>query len=367
MIADSLRKLAGQALMAGFPGQEPPLALLDAARLGELGGFVLFRHNLGPPEAVAELTRRLSAACPTELPPWIGVDQEGGRVQRLRSPVLQLPPMRVLGRIDDVELTEQAAALLGGQLAALGFNLDFAPVLDVDSNPDNPIISDRSFGAEPELVARHGIAFARGLERAGVAACGKHFPGHGDAGLDSHWLLPHLAHGLERLERVELLPFRAARAQLTAVMTAHIVFDALDASRPATLSRRMLDGLLREHVGFEGVVFSDDLEMKAISDHYGVAEAACEAVAAGCDVLLICHRPELCLQAHAALVRRAEREPSFAERLRQAARRSLAARLRHPPRPLAPEAVLGRLQALSSDAVADRIAEVLQQHARSTA
>ncbi|MFI5306818.1 MAG: beta-N-acetylhexosaminidase [Polyangiales bacterium] len=364
MIPDSPRKLAGQALIAGFPGQEPDVGLLGAAARGELGGFVLFRRNLGPPDEVAALTGRLWAAFPADLPPWIAIDQEGGRVQRLGPPVLQLPPMRVLGAIDDQALTRSAGALLGAQLAALGVNLDFAPVLDVDSNPDSPIIGDRSFGADPELCARHGIAFAEGLRQAGVASCGKHFPGHGDAALDSHLALPRVSHDLERLQRVELRPFALAAKQLTAIMTAHIVFDAVDPGRPATLSHKTLQGLLRGQIGFAGVLFSDDLLMKAIADHYGVAEAACEAVAAGCDAVLVCAQPDICLQAHAALCRRAEREPAFLARLREAAVRSLPARAGHALRPLARETVAARLHALDPGALEQRIAEAAERHVR---
>jgi beta-N-acetylhexosaminidase len=350
--------------MAGFSGPEPPAELLAAAGRGELGGFILFRRNLGPIAAVAELTQRLLGSCPVELPPWIAVDQEGGRVQRLGPPVAQLPDMRSLGRIDDVGLTEHAAHVLGQQLHALGFNLDFAPVLDVDTNERSPVIGDRSFGPDPALVARHAIAFARGLARAAVASCGKHFPGHGDTLLDSHFALPHLSHGLQRLERVELAPFLAARAELTGVMTAHIVLDAIDPDRPATMSRRVLEGLLRGHVGFEGVIFSDDMEMKAIADHYGAVEAACEAVDAGCDVVLICHGLELCMQTHEALVRRAERDHDFADRLRQSAARSLSSRRSHLPQPLSPEAAVARLHELDPDALEKRIADAAQRHAR---
>jgi beta-N-acetylhexosaminidase len=356
MISDSLRKLAGQTLVAGFAGHEAPPELRAAAARGELGGFIVFRRNLGDPAQIAELTSGLIAACTAEAPPWIAVDQEGGRVQRLGAPVLQLPPMRALGRIDDVALTERAAAVLGRQLAALGFNIDFAPVLDVDSNPDSPVIGDRSFGEDPARVVRHGAAFTRGLHSAGVAACGKHFPGHGDAALDSHVALPRVTHDRARLDRVELAPFRTLAAELDAIMTAHIVFDALDADRPATLSAATLEGVLRGAFGFRGVIFSDDLEMKAISDQLGVAEAACEAIAAGCDALLICSQPELCLTAHAALVQRAEREPAFAERLRGAAQRNLDARRTRGHLPVPPASVAQRLDALADRALEERLA-----------
>ena len=357
MIADSLRKLAGHALLAGFPGEAPPPDLQRAAGRGEIGGFVLFRRNLASPEQIAGLTNTLCAACPRDAPPpWIAVDQEGGRVQRLGPPVLQLPAMDLLGRLDDPSLTEHAAAVLGRQLGALGFNLDFAPVLDVNTRPENPVIGDRSFGAETERVVRHGAAFARGMQSAGVAACGKHFPGHGDTELDSHLALPRIAHDRERIERVELAPFRALAAELASMMTAHVVCDALDAERPATLSPAVLTGELRARLGFAGVIFSDDLEMKAISDHAGVPEAACAAIDAGCDAVLICSQPELCLATHAALVARAEREPAFAERLRAAAARSHKARSAYPCRPLSPAAIASALEALRDPGLEERLA-----------
>ena len=356
MIAESMRKAAGQVLVAGFPGRAAPAELIQAAGRGELGGFVLFKRNLGSAAEVAELTRALVAASPENAPPFVAVDQEGGRVQRLGPPVLQLPPMRVLGAIDDLALTEALAERLAAQLAALGFNLDFAPVLDVDSNPDNPVIGDRSFGADPEQVARHGAAFARGLERGGVLACVKHYPGHGDTEQDSHLALPSVVHDEARLSRIELRPFELAASAASTLMTAHIVFPALDPARPATLSRVLLEERLRGRLGYRGVVFSDDLEMKAISDHYGVGEAACLAIEAGCDALLICSQPELCFEAHAALCRRAEHEATFAAQLARAAAQGLAVRRRCPPRGLTGAALEARLAQLPSEPLQERLA-----------
>lgn len=347
---------AGQVLIAGFGAGEPPPELLRMAAAGSLGGFILFRRNLGEPGEVAGLAARLHAAVPEDLPAWLGVDQEGGRVARLGAPVLRLPPMRVLGDLDDPALTGDCAALLGRQLRVLGFNLNFAPVLDVDTNPANPVIGDRSFGRTPERVIAHGAAFAAGLARAGIAACGKHFPGHGDTALDSHFQLPRLGHALERLERVELLPFAALAQRLPCIMTAHVVFDALDAGVPATLSRAVIHGLLREKLGFAGVVVSDDLEMKAISDHHGLAEAACAAIAAGCDNLLVCSSVDQLLLAREGLVRRAQADAGFAVTLRAAAERSLAARLRHRAQPAAAHAAARLLAAEDPEALERRIA-----------
>ena len=310
-----------------------PDSLRAAARTGDLAGFVLFKRNLGAAEQSIELTRALVHSFPEGFPPVIAVDQEGGRVARLGPPVLQLPAMQALGRHDDVGLTRRAAETLGAQLHALGFSIDFAPVLDVNSNPLNPVIGDRAFGSSASVVTRHGRAFAAGLQAQGVAACGKHFPGHGDTSVDSHLALPRVDHARARLDQVELAPFRALAPTLACVMTAHVVFPALDPQLPATLSVKVLDRLLREACGFKGVVFADDLEMKAISDHHGIVEASCRCIAAGCDALLICKNPELTLQAHEGLVRRAENDSSFRARLEAAAARVHALRQRYRPRP----------------------------------
>jgi beta-N-acetylhexosaminidase len=349
---------AGQTLVAGFPAAGPPPELQAAARRGELAGAVLFKRNLGAPAEIARLLARMAEQCPTDRPPLLAVDQEGGRVARLGPPVVRLPPMRQLGQWDDPELTRRAAQVLASQLRALGFTMDFAPVLDVDTNPENPVIGDRSFARTPEQVIRHGGAFAEGLTEGGVLPCGKHFPGHGDTELDSHLALPKLAHDHARLDRIELAPFRALVHAVPALMTAHVVFDALDPDVPATLSRSVVTGLLRERLGYDGVVISDDLEMKAVSEGWGVVDAAVAAIEAGCDLVLICSQVELCLEAHAALTRRAEKDAGFADRLQQAARRSLALRRRCPPQPIGDAERLGK--ALENQAARD-LTEALRQ------
>jgi len=210
----------------------------------------------------------------------------------------------------------------------------------VDTNPDNPVIGDRSFGRDPATVLRHGLAFADGLAEAGVLACGKHFPGHGDTDLDSHLALPTLPHGRERLDRVELAPFRGAVGRIPTLMTAHVVFEALDPGLPATLSRAVVTGLLRGELGYDGLIISDALEMKAVSDGWGVAESACRAIEAGCDALLVCSELELVAEARNALIGRAEREDVFAARLADAAARCIATRQRAVPAPITdPEAL----------------------------
>lgn len=338
MIPDSAAALAGQVLVVGFGAGPLPQALRHAAEQGQLGGFILFRRNLELAEAgsvqariepIVALLAELRRIFPRDLPPLLGVDQEGGRVARLGPPVLRLPAMRALGRHGDAALTRDAAALLGAQLRALGFTMDLAPVLDVDSNPDNPAIGDRSFGREVDEVIRHGGAFAEGLERAGLPACGKHFPGHGDTDVDSHLVRPWVRHDRAHLERIELAPFVALMPRLPALLSSHVVYEALDPGVPATLSHAISSRLLRDELGYAGVLFSDDLEMQAIAGHMSMADGACAAVEAGCDIVLICSDVQASMAAHEALTRRAERETAFRDRLREAAARNLLLRRRY--------------------------------------
>jgi beta-N-acetylhexosaminidase len=326
------RQLSGQLIVGGFSGIEMPAEYSTALRAGERGGAILFTRNL-PSLAVAQaLCRSISEAAPASLPPFIGVDEEGGQVSRLPAP--RLPPMRELGRIGDADLVERAGHAVGRLLAETGFSIDFAPVLDVDSNRDNPVIADRSFSRDPEVVAALGAAMARGLQSAGVMACGKHFPGHGDTSQDSHLDLPTVGHDTDRLQDVEIHPFRElARTDLAAMMTAHVIFTRLDAAMPATLSRRILTNLLRTDLRFEGVLFSDGMEMRALSDRLPIEQSSVRAIEAGCDALLICHDLDLQERAHAALLAKVDSDSTFRERCSAAAARSLAWRRRFPPRP----------------------------------
>jgi beta-N-acetylhexosaminidase len=257
------------------------------AREFDLGGVVFFGRNVESPEQVAEMSREAGELA-SELPLWISVDQEGGRVARLKSPFTKWPPMSTLGRSGDERLAERFARALAVELRAVGISLDFTPVLDILTNPSNPVIGDRAIAEQAEDVARLGAAIIRTLQAEGIAACGKHFPGHGDTSVDSHHDLPIVEHPPDRIRRVELVPFRAAvAAGVAGLMTAHILIPALDEERPATLSPRIL-AMAKEELNFTGIVFTDDLEMKAISGKYGLAHASIGALAAGCDAVLLC-------------------------------------------------------------------------------
>jgi beta-N-acetylhexosaminidase len=359
----ALSKMCGQILIGGFYGTELPASFANALRAGERGGAVLFKRNLTDDLAsVARLNADIAEACGTEFPALVGVDQEGGRVARLGAPVLALPPMRALGRAGNVDLVRRAGRTLGNQLAALGFTMDFAPVLDVNTRADNPIIGDRAFGSDPRIVMRCGVAFLRGLQDGGLLACGKHFPGHGDTSKDSHLELPVVTHDRSRLEQVELLPFRAAAgAGIAALMTAHVVYETLDKGVPATMSRAICASLLRAEIGFEGMLISDDLEMKAVSARYSIEEAAVEAVWAGCDALLICSDEALQARAHEALVKQAEKEPRFRARCNEAAERGLRVRRLVRPRPLPADSVLSALLSAVPPGLEAEIAKTIEQ------
>jgi len=287
-VPSTIRRDIGQLLIGSLPGTTITPEIRSLAKEFSLGGVILFSRNIEAPEQVAELSRDAQALA-SELPLWVSVDQEGGRVARLKEPFTRWPPMATLGRSGDVELAARFGAALAAELKAVGITLDYAPVLDIHTNPKNPVIGDRALAEDADSVARLGAAIIRALQENGVAACGKHFPGHGDTSVDSHLALPLVEHPPDRIRRVECLPFREAiRSGVAFIMTAHVLVPSLDEEKPATLSPRIVRGMLREELGYNGVILSDDLEMKAIAAAYRVPDAAVEAIAAGCDALLIC-------------------------------------------------------------------------------
>jgi beta-N-acetylhexosaminidase len=284
----ALRRQMGQLLIAGFNGYQIPPELRSLAKEFGLGGVILFARNIAEPGQVAELCFEAARLVP-DVPVWVSVDQEGGRVARLKAPFTEWPPMATLGRSGNVQLAERFARALALELRSVGITLDYAPVLDIHTNPKNPVIGDRALAEKAEEVARLGGAIVRALQAQGVAACGKHFPGHGDTSADSHHELPLVEHPPDRLRAVEFLPFTAAiEAGVATIMTAHVFVPSLDDQRPATLSRHVVTDLLRQELKFEGVILSDDLEMKAIAAQYAVPAAAVLAIDAGCDGALIC-------------------------------------------------------------------------------
>ncbi len=312
-------------MFCGFEGTTLPDDLAGLIAAGRVGGVILFSRNIAGLEQLRKLNACIHDAAPARAPVLIGIDQEGGRVQRLQEPWTLWPPMRRAGELDDLGLTGEVAAALARELLDVGIALDFAPCVDVDTNPDNPVIGDRSFSHDVARVAEHARHFVAAMQLAGVAACAKHFPGHGDTASDSHFELPRLDHDLERLRRVELPPFRAAiEAGVASLMTAHVSFPALDGDRPATLSPPIM-AICREELGYDGVVFSDDLEMKAVADRYAPEERVSGALESQVDAFLVCKDAVLRDRVLAQL----EREP--AERLAEPLRRVAALKQRYAP------------------------------------
>jgi beta-N-acetylhexosaminidase len=286
----SIEQKVGQLIVVGFEGTRINADIKSNISQHFVGGVTLFARNIQSPRQLARLTtdlQKLTQETEHRIPLFIATDQEGGWVARLKTGATVLPGNMALGAAGSAELAEQAGKITAIELAAVGINLNFAPVMDVNNNPRNPVIDRRSFGEGPDLVSRLGSAYIKGLQQNGVLATTKHFPGHGDTTVDSHTDLPTVSHDVERIRAIELKPFRAAiEANVAAIMTAHIVYSALDADRPATLSQRILTTLLRGELGFDGLIITDDMEMKAIDRRYRTGEAVVMAIAAGADMVL---------------------------------------------------------------------------------
>jgi len=282
----TLYQAISQLFIFGFEGREPSQTFEAFLHECNPGGLILFSRNVGSPREVAALTAALHAAAPTPL--FIAIDQEGGRVARLGPPFTQWPSPSAVGAVGSVKLTYALGEAIAKELLAVGINMNLAPVLDVLTNPANPVMAGRSFGADPQMVAQLGTAFFWGHRDIGVIAVGKHFPGHGDTAVDSHLALPIVPHELARLLAVELAPFIEVIGEgIPALMTAHLLVPALDPERPATLSRPILTDLLRGRMRFSGLVLSDDLLMQGIADSTPPGEAAVRFLEAGGDLILI--------------------------------------------------------------------------------
>jgi beta-N-acetylhexosaminidase len=318
---EALREKIGQMIMVGCRGESLRRdEQLIFAEYG-FGGFILFKQNCCEPRQILSLCRGLWQGAPG-LPPFIAIDEEGGKVHRLPQPFTHFPGAATIAARNDLDLAYRAGRATAAELTLVGINLNFAPVLDVNSKPSNPIIGERAFGADAKSASAMSSAWMRGLRDGGIIPCGKHFPGHGDTDEDSHFALPVVAKPLAEIQAVELTPFvDACRHGIEALMTAHVKYTALDPNHPATLSEPIVTGLLRHQLGYNGVVFSDDMEMRAVSDDYGAGEAAALALCAGVDVLLFCHDLEKAVEAFEVLHAGAEREPALRAQVEASYRR----------------------------------------------
>ncbi len=288
----NLREKIGQLFMIGFEGTEVTGQLTELIRDFRVGGVILFKRNITSKGQLKKLILDIRAIA-NGRPMLIAADHEGGRVFRMPEPFTKFPPMAEFGaefeRSGDISPVYEMATVMAEELKDVGINVNFAPVLDVNTNIKNPVIGDRAFSGNVKTVSILGIEAIKGLQDNGIIACGKHFPGHGDTSLDSHFDLPTLPHTIGRLEAIELVPFIAGISEgLQSIMTAHVIYEGIDSERPATLSPTLINKLLRRDMNFGGVVFTDDLRMKAISDKWGLPEACVMSLAAGCDICLIC-------------------------------------------------------------------------------
>ena len=295
----TLEEKIGQLLIVGLEGYSMDDNTLEMIEKHHVGGFILYKKNIKDVEQLVALTNSLKTAnCKNKIPLFISVDEEGGGVTRMPDGIKKLPSSGIIGRMENEELSYEVGKILGYELNIFGFNMNFAPVLDINSNPKNPVIGERAFGADKEVVSKLGVQTMKGIQSQGVISVVKHFPGHGDTSVDSHIGLPRVDHGLERLREFELVPFaRAIENGADAVMVAHILFPQIDPDNPSTLSKTIITDILKGEMGFEGVVITDDMTMGAIVENYSIGDAVVKSILAGSDLILVCHGYENELQA----------------------------------------------------------------------
>lgn len=291
MASMTLEEKLGQMILAGIEGGEMDAEAKAMIARHQVGGIILYAANIADLNGMVSLINSLKTAnAGGPAPLFISVDQEGGKVSRLPSAYATIPSNETVGKSKNAELAGTMGRLIARELRSAGFNMDFAPVLDVNSNPNNPVIGDRSFGPTASIVTELGIAEMKGVREEGVIPVVKHYPGHGDTSMDSHLELPVVRKTAAQLQRLEWLPFEAAvRERADAVMVAHILYPALDSDKPASLSKAIIGGELRGRLGYNGVVITDDLGMGAIKHNYDLASAAVSSVLAGSDILLVAH------------------------------------------------------------------------------
>lgn len=284
----TLEEKIGQMFIVGFDGLTLPEELKTLIKEGKIGGVIYFKRNVKDHLQLLNLSNSIQNAS-KKVPLFIAIDQEGGRVSRLSEPFTQFPSAKVVGSYNCEEIAFNFGKNIAKELKSVGINLNFAPVMDIDSNPENPVIGDRAFGNTPQLVSKIGISVIKGFQSEGIMATAKHFPGHGDTFLDSHFALPIVEHDIKRLYEIEMQPFlNAVKAKVDLIMTAHVLYTKLDDKYPATLSKKIISKILREEFQYDGVVITDDLEMKAVYSQFGIEKSTLLAVKAGVDIILIC-------------------------------------------------------------------------------
>lgn len=283
----TLDEKIGQMIVAGFNGTDVNEELINLVNTNKVGGVILFKRNIETSEQLKKLNNNIDGLN-KEIPLFISVDEEGGRVNRLPSDMENFPSAREVGLKNDKDYAYNNGKSIGESLKVTGFNMNYAPVLDIFSNPKNTVIGDRAFGSDVETVSTMGIATMKGIEEEGIISVIKHFPGHGDTSVDSHYGLPIVYKTLEELENFELIPFKKAiKEGCKAIMVSHILLDKIDKQNPSSMSETVVTDILREQLGFDGVVITDDMEMGAITENFTVEDACVQSIIAGCDIVLI--------------------------------------------------------------------------------
>lgn len=286
----TLEEKIGQMILVGFDGTSPSGHAVEMIRQFHVGGIILYKNNMTNAEQTMDLLNHLKETNGDQIPLFLSVDQEGGRIDRMPEEFAKLPTNQEIGEVNNEQLSFEIGQILGGELQALGFNMDYAPVLDINSNPDNPIIGDRAFGAEVEVVRDLGVQTMKGIQSQHVIPVVKHFPGHGDTSVDSHLELPVVGKSLQEIEQFELIPFAdAIKNNADVVMIAHILMPQIDADNPSSHSKTMITDILRDKLKFNGVVITDDMTMEGITKNFDIGEASVKSVNAGADMIMVAH------------------------------------------------------------------------------
>ncbi|MDF2840489.1 MAG: beta-N-acetylhexosaminidase [Clostridia bacterium] len=353
----TLEEKIGQMIIAGIDGYQLNENEVKLIQEYHIGGFILFGRNVEEAEQLLKLTNSLKVTnAANKVPLLISVDEEGGRISRIPKVIKNFPTNKALGKINNEEFSYEIGKLLAEKVKVFGFNMDFAPVLDINSNPKNPVIGDRAFGSEPKVVSDLGYQTMRGISYGGVIPVIKHFPGHGDTATDSHIGLPTVNNDLERLKSFELIPFdRAIKNGADCVMVAHILLPKIDAVNPATLSPSIITNILRKQLNFDGVVITDDMTMGAISENYELAAAAVQAVTAGNDMILIAHKYENALFTFHAINKAVLEGLITEERINQSVYRILALKQKYNLKD-------SEIESIDIDGINEKITETLLKY-----
>ena len=287
----SLDEKIGQMLVVGIDGYDLNVNTKSLIEKSKVGGFILFSSNVKDTNQLLNLLNSLKKGnLKNNIPLFLSVDEEGGRVSRMPKEFKKIPTNKAIGKINDGNLSYKIGSTIASEIGSFGFNMDFAPVLDVNSNPNNPVIGDRSFGSKVNIVSSLGTQTMKGIQSKNIISVVKHFPGHGDTSVDSHLGLPTVNNDLERLNKFELIPFvEAIKNNADVVMIAHILLPKIDSQNPSSMSKRIITDILRKELNFQGVIFTDDMTMGAIVKNYKISEAAVKSVKAGTDIVLVCH------------------------------------------------------------------------------